>query len=210
MISEAKLYTVSGPSGVGKTSLVGALLKSVNNVQLSTSYTTRPKRDKEINGEHYYFVDENTFKTMCYTEEFLEYAEIFGHYYGTSREWVNRTLAQQKNIILEIDYQGAKNIRANMPSSIGVFILPHNIEQLKERLFERQQDNSEVIQRRLVQARDEMRYYTNADYLVINDNFDNALSNLCDIFNQVESSKFLRIAEQEKQHADLISFLIHG
>ena len=208
MSSDPKLYTIVGPSGVGKTSLVQALLKTVPDLHLSISYTTRPQRKNETHGVNYYFVDTATFKRMCDDGEFLEYAKVFGHYYGTARQWVHTALEKKYNVLLEIDWQGAANVRTNMPQSIQVFILPSAISQLEERLAARKQDSAEVIQQRLAQARAEMRHYDQADYLVINDNFETALKHLQAIFNASTDSDALRVASQQSQHASLLKSLI--
>jgi guanylate kinase len=199
---------VVGPSGVGKTSLVSALLESTPELQLSISYTTRPQRDGEIQGEDYHFVDLPTFERMRDKDEFLEHAEVFGHYYGTSGQWVRDMLAKGRNIVLEIDWQGAKNVSARMPKSIGIFILPPALQQLEARLKGRKQDNAEVIQNRLSKAREDMRHCVEADYLIVNSNFDTALKELKTIFLAAPDSEKLRIEVIQQQHASLLESLM--
>lgn len=175
------LYTVSAPSGAGKTSLVKALLDQCPALTVSISHTTRAQRPGEINGVNYHFIDHNTFIDMTGRGEFLEQAEVFGNLYGTSQRWVKDTLASGRDVILEIDWQGAQQIRRLMPESIGIFILPPSLEALLQRLNGRGQDDSAVIEKRMAQARDEITHYSEADYLVVNDQFDKALADLAAI-----------------------------
>lgn len=175
------LYTVSAPSGAGKTSLVKALLDQCPALTVSVSHTTRPQRPGEIDGVNYHFIDRSTFIDMTDRGEFLEQAEVFGNLYGTSQRWVEETLKNGRNVILEIDWQGAQQIRRLMPDSIGIFILPPSVEALLQRLNGRGQDDSTVIEKRMAQARDEITHYSEADYLVVNDTFDKALADLAAI-----------------------------
>lgn len=175
------LYTVSAPSGAGKTSLVKALLDQCPALTVSISHTTRAQRPGEINGVNYHFIDHNTFIDMTGRGEFLEQAEVFGNLYGTSQRWVKDTLANGRDVILEIDWQGAQQIRRLMPESIGIFILPPSLEALLQRLNGRGQDDSAVIEKRMAQAHDEITHYSEADYLVVNDQFDKALADLAAI-----------------------------
>lgn len=178
-------------------------------LRLSISYTTRPQRGSEVHGTNYHFVSEDEFKLMCERGEFLEYAEVFGHYYGTSRQWVQATLTQRNNIVLEIDWRGAKQIRENVSDSLGIFILPPSIEKLTQRLVDRKQDSAKVIRQRLTQARDEMNQCTNADYLVINNDFQETLAHLQGIFRASAQSDSLRASAQQRKHAQLIASLTH-
>lgn len=186
------LYTVFAPSGAGKTSLVKALLDQRPELTVSISHTTRPQRLGEVDGVNYHFTDQATFTAMIERGEFLEHAEVFGNLYGTSQTWVQQTLASGRDVILEIDWQGAQQIRRLMPDNIGIFILPPSIEVLLQRLNARGQDDEAVIQRRMAQARDELSHYAEADFLVVNDQFDKALADLVAIVR----AQPLRLSEQ--------------
>jgi len=175
------LYTIFAPSGAGKTSLVKALLDQRPELTVSISHTTRAQRPGEVDGVNYHFVDRETFIAMIERGEFLEQAEVFGNLYGTSQQWVEQTLASGRDVILEIDWQGAQQIRRLMPDNIGIFILPPSLDTLLHRLNSRGQDNVEVIERRMAQAHDEISHYTEADFLVVNDQFDKALADLAAI-----------------------------
>jgi guanylate kinase len=175
------LYTVSAPSGAGKTSLVKALLDQCPALQVSISHTTRPQRPGEIDGVNYHFITHGAFIEMVNRNEFLEQAEVFGNLYGTSQSWVEKTLAAGQSVILEIDWQGAQQIRRLMPDSIGIFILPPSLEALLQRLNGRGQDDDAVIKKRMALAHDEIAHYAEADYLVVNDTFDKALADLAAI-----------------------------
>ena len=175
------LYTVSAPSGAGKTSLVKALLDQCPALQVSISHTTRPQRPGEMDGVNYHFITHSAFTEMVKRSEFLEQAEVFGNLYGTSQSWVEKTLAAGQSVILEIDWQGAQQIRRLMPDSIGIFILPPSLEALLQRLNGRGQDDDAVIKKRMALAHDEIAHYAEADYLVVNDTFDKALADLAAI-----------------------------
>ncbi len=178
MSSTGTLYTVSAPSGAGKTSLVNALLDRCPGLRVSVSHTTRPMRPGEVNGINYHFVDEDAFEAMLARNEFLEHARVFGNLYGTSRLWVEEQLAAGIDVILEIDWQGARQIRRLLPATRAVFILPPSRAALKQRLTSRGQDDSAVIAARLAEAVEEMSHYVEADFLVINEAFDRALEEL--------------------------------
>ncbi len=175
------LYTIFAPSGAGKTSLVKALLDQRPELTVSISHTTRAQRPGEVDGVNYHFVDRETFTAMIERGEFLEQAEVFGNLYGTSQQWVKQTLANGRDVILEIDWQGAQQIRRLMPDNIGIFILPPSLETLLHLLNTRGQDDDAVIQQRMAQARDEISHYAEADFLVVNDQFDKALADLAAI-----------------------------
>jgi len=177
-LSVGTLYTVSAPSGAGKTSLVTALLETVDDLVLSVSHTTRPRRSGEVDGRDYYFVDDATFDRMVDDHAFLEHAQVYGNRYGTSRASVQDTLETGRDVLLEIDWQGARQVRAHIPGSVSIFILPPSREDLVRRLRGRGQDSDEIIQQRMEAAIDEMSHYAEADYLVINDDFDQALGDL--------------------------------
>ena len=171
-MKKGTLFIISAPSGAGKTSLVSEILERVTNIKASISHTTRKCRPGEMDGINYHFVDEPTFAGMVKKNAFLEYAEVFGNHYGTSQEWVQLALEEGVDVILEIDWQGAEQVRQHFPKSISIFILPPSTQALEDRLNDRGQDNADVIQRRIAAAKEEMSHYADADYLVINDDFE--------------------------------------
>ena len=173
------LFIVSAPSGTGKTSLVQALRRCDPNIGLSVSYTTRPPRPGEKDGKHYHFVSRERFEQMVQRGEFLECALVHGNYYGTSERWVRTQLAAGASIVLEIDWQGAAQVRRRFPDAIGIFVLPPSLEALEQRLRVRAQDSDEVIEARLRAAREEISHAAEFDYVIINDAFDQALQDLC-------------------------------
>ena len=172
------LFTVSAPSGAGKTSLVEALLQRRQNIQVSVSHTTRPIRPGETDGINYHFVTEPVFLAMLERTEFLEHARVFGNLYGTSQLWVEKQLANGIDVILEIDWQGAEQVKRLMPHSRSIFILPPSRATLEQRLTSRGQDDSDTIQNRMSEAVEEMSHYIESDYLVINSDFELALTEL--------------------------------
>ncbi|MGL6160982.1 guanylate kinase [Microbulbifer sp.] len=198
------LFTVSAPSGAGKTSLVKALVDSDSQVTVSVSHTTRPMRPGEKDGVNYHFVDRASFEQMLDEGAFLEHARVFDNYYGTSRHWVRETLAAGHDVILEIDWQGAAQVRRLLPDTVSIFILPPSQEALRERLTGRGQDDRSVIERRMEQAIDEMSHYVEADYLVINDDFDTALDEL----RAVVSAQRQSLERQQQRHGDLLQALL--
>ncbi len=198
------LYTISAPSGAGKTSLVNGLVSGSEGVVVSVSHTTRPMRPGEADGINYHFVDDETFAAMTEQGAFLEQAKVFGKSYGTSQEWVEHTLASGIDVILEIDWQGAAQIRRLMPASVSVFILPPSRAALRSRLESRGQDSPEVIQHRLDEAVSELSHYADADYLVVNDDFDTALAELVSII----SSTRLRACRQHVVLEPLLTELL--
>lgn len=204
MQHKGTLYTVSAPSGAGKTSLVKALLDQRYDLKVSVSHTTRPQRPGEIDGVNYHFVTRDVFTQMIERSEFLEQAEVFGNLYGTSQRWVEETLATGCDVILEIDWQGAQQVRRLLPDSIGIFILPPSMEALLQRLNQRGQDDEAVITKRMAQARDEISHYAEADYLVVNDNFDKALADLAAIIR----AKPLQLRHQLGQLEHLLQQLL--
>lgn len=207
---QGSLYLISAPSGAGKTSLVKALLneKSACNAEsklcVSVSHTTRPMRPGEVNGVNYHFVDVATFLAMKEKNDFLECAEVFGNRYGTSRAWVEERLASGWDVILEIDWQGAAQVKGMLPQSVGIFILPPSLEALEKRLTARGTDKPEVIADRMAKAVNEMSHYPQADYLVINDQFEAALADLQAIFR----SNQLRRKVQEQRNSGLLGALL--
>lgn len=172
------LFIVSAPSGTGKTSLVNALVRDTNHLKLSISHTTRPPRDKEIDGYNYHFIDTDKFKQMQLAGVFMESAEVFGNLYGTSQDAVQKMLDEGHDVVLEIDWQGAEQIKARFPEAISIFILPPSIEALKQRLTNRGQDADDVIAHRMDKAISELKHHPKADYLVVNDDFEEALKSL--------------------------------
>ncbi len=202
---KGKLYIIAAPSGAGKTSLVKAMVESTPHVKVSISHTTRPIRPGEQDGVNYHFTTPETFKSMLGQGLFLEHAEVFGNYYGTSESWVREQLEKGEDVILEIDWQGAQQIRRLMPDAVSIFILPPSREALHERLVGRGQDPEEVIERRMAQAVNEMSHYNEFEYIVINDEFDLALRDLQTIIR----SRRLSIGWIQHYKKELIDALVN-
>ena len=177
------LFIIAAPSGGGKTSLVNALLNNDPRLVLSISHTTRPARPGEIDGQHYHFVAEAVFEKMVNDGDFMEHARVFDHYYGTNRNSVAMQLEQGLDVILEIDWQGARQVRSAFPDCCLIFIIPPSLETLRERLTDRGQDSENVIQRRMREAQAEISHWGEFDQLVVNDKFDTALEELRAIIN---------------------------
>lgn len=201
---KGQLYVISAPSGAGKTSLVTALVAKLEDVVISISHTTRPPRVGETDGKHYHFVDKEKFQQLIHANDFLEYAEVFDNFYGTSASEVNTLLAEGKDIILEIDWQGAEQIRQRYNNVISIFILPPSCDELEVRLKNRCQDSDEVIQRRLSDAMSDMSNCHAFDYIVINDNFDTALQHLQGIFQSHRLTTHRVIARNDPLINELI------
>jgi len=195
------LIIISAPSGTGKTSLVAALEQKLPQLRKSVSHTTRKPRVGEQDGVHYNFIDKQQFRSMLATNTFLEHAEVFGNFYGTSRDWVTNNLQNGNDVILEIDWQGAQQIRKQLPDALSIFILPPNKEALLQRLVARNADATEVIAGRYEQARKEVSHYNEYDYLLVNDNFELALDDLITIVN----ANRLRVSRQKELRHSLIS-----
>ena len=176
------LYIISAPSGAGKTSLISELLTSIEDLEVSVSHTTRGMRDGEVDGKHYHFVSTDEFELGITDGLFLEHADVFGNYYGTSRSSINERLTAGIDVILEIDWQGAQQIRKIEPATRSIFILPPSIEELESRLQKRNQDSDEVISRRVAQAKEDVTHFVEYDHVIINDDFEVALENLRSIF----------------------------
>lgn len=189
-----KLYIISAPSGAGKTSLVKQLVAEMHNLVVSVSHTTRLIRPGEINGQDYHFVSIDDFLIMQKNGAFLECAQVFDNFYGTAQQTVEANLQQGLDVILEIDWQGAKQIKAILPDSLAIFILPPSTQILLQRLRNRGQDDESVINRRMRDATAEMRHYHEYDYLVVNDNFTHALTELKSIITAN------RLITQRQQH----------
>lgn len=198
------LFIISAPSGGGKTSLVNALLQEIPNLEVSVSYTTRPMRPGEKNGANYHFIDEAAFNVMQAQQAFLEHANVFGNYYGTSRQWVEEKLKLGVDVILEIDWQGAQQIRTLFADNVSIFILPPSWQTLEARLKERGQDDPQVIMRRLSEAHAEVSHYHEFDYLVVNDDFNRAFTDLKTIIQ----ARRLRLTAQKIRHAELLTNLL--
>ncbi|QKX16760.1 guanylate kinase [Microbulbifer sp. YPW1] len=203
-MSTGTLYTVSAPSGAGKTSLVKALIEADSGVTVSVSHTTRPMRPGEIEGINYHFVDRDEFVEMLGQSAFLEHAQVFDNFYGTSKAWVEETLASGRDVILEIDWQGAEQVRKQMPETVGIFILPPSQQALLERLTGRGQDDQAVIDKRMAQAIDEMSHYVETDYLIINDDFATALAEL----RAIMVAERQRLGRQQEMHGALLQSLL--
>ena len=174
---EGILFIISAPSGAGKTTLVNALVKSDAELTLSVSYTTRPQRDGEIDGASYHFIDNDSFQEMVDKDSFLEYARVFDHCYGTGSQWVRDKLANKTDVLLEIDWQGAQQVRQHMENTVSLFILPPSFQALEDRLRGRG-DSAALVQRRMEDARRELSHYLEYDYLIINEDFELALQDL--------------------------------
>ncbi len=203
-MSKGTLYIISAPSGAGKTSLVKQLIQHDPRVEVSVSHTTRDKRPGETDGVDYYFIDKERFLEMASSSAFLEHAQVFDNYYGTSQQHVEQQLLRGLDVILEIDWQGARQIRKLFPDSQSIFILPPSLKALQERLTNRGQDDSEIIQRRMRDAVNEMSHYAEFDYLVVNDDFDTALNELRCIF----VANRLRQLQQERSLEPLLIELL--
>ena len=204
MTIAGNLFIITAPSGAGKTSLVRTLLAADTQLRLSVSYTTRPPRPGEVDGVDYYFVDEARFLYMLRDGEFLESAEVHGAYYGTAQSCVNTTLQAGDDLLLEIDWQGAMQVRNLFPQAVGIFILPPSIEALEQRLYTRGQDSEQVIAQRLAAAREEMSHIAEFDYVIINDLFEVAVEDLLAIIR----TQRLRRDKQLWRHQQLLQNLM--
>ncbi len=172
------VFIISAPSGAGKTSLINALVQHIGGVSISTSHTTRTKRSCEKNDVQYHFINKKLFLDMVFNNQFLEYAKVFGHYYGTSRAWVMKILASLEDVILEVDWQGAKQIRKKIPETVSIYILPPSKSRLTQQLNDRNQDNQSIIKMRMKQAKQEISHYDDYNYIVINEHFEEAVADL--------------------------------
>ena len=198
------LYIVSAPSGAGKTSLLKALLENAKGIGLSISHTTRDMRPGEQDGVHYHYVDQAMFTQMIADGAFLEHARVFDNYYGTSQAAVVAQLASGQDVILEIDWQGAQQVRKHFPKAVGIFILPPSKTALRERLTDRGQDDTAIIDRRMRDAEAEMSHYLEFDFVVVNDDFDTALAEL----RAIITSQRLVIFRQQTRLQGLIKGLL--
>lgn len=203
-VEKGTLYVISAPSGAGKTSLVAEMLSRDSRLGVSVSHTTRPTRPGEQDGVNYHFVSRDVFEVMIRQDQFLEFADVFGNYYGTSQVWVEETLSKGRDVILEIDWQGAVQVRRQLPECVSIFIVPPSPEALRARLTSRGQDAAEVIEHRLREAAEECSHALEFDYLVVNDDFDSALEELLSIVR----TQRLRVEFQEVRHSDLLTALV--
>jgi guanylate kinase len=172
------LFVVVAPSGAGKTSLVNELLQREPNIRLSVSFTTRQPREGELHGREYHFVTRPAFERMIASDDFLEHANVFGNYYGTSRRWIEEQLAGEHDVLLEIDWQGAQQVRGLFPQMVGIFIMPPSLEELRRRLQRRGKDAPETIERRLSGAREDISHVLEFEYIIVNESFDSAATDL--------------------------------
>lgn len=172
------LFVVVAPSGAGKTSLVNRLLEAERGIRLSVSHTTRAPREGEVDGREYHFVSREAFEAMIAAGDFLEHADVYGNYYGTSRRWIEQELAGEHDVLLEIDWQGAVQVRKLFPRMVGIFILPPSLAELRRRLTDRGKDSPEVIERRMASARTEISHVLEFEYIIVNEQFDVALADL--------------------------------
>ena len=198
------LFVVSAASGTGKTSLVKALLERVNNLHVSVSHTTRGQRPGELDGVHYHFSQKDDFLTLVKQDGFIEYAEVFGNYYGTAQATVKQQLVKGHDVLLEIDWQGAEQVRKLFPESKQIFILPPTQYDLRQRLSNRGTDSVEVIEHRLSCAVEDMRHFANFDYVIINDDFNKAVHDL----EAIITANRLVTLQQSARHQQLIEKLI--
>ena len=198
------LFIVSAPSGAGKSSLIQALLKRHADMQVSVSHTTRLPRPGEQHGVHYHFISVDEFKALIKNDEFFEWAEVFANYYGTSKSTIRDSLARGIDVFLDIDWQGARQIKAQEPSAKGIFILPPSLAELEQRLNKRGQDTNDVIAKRMAQAHSEMSHATEYEYLIVKDNFVQAL----DEFERIVLAQRNNYGSQASKHSTLLKQLL--
>ncbi|WP_234496028.1 guanylate kinase [Vibrio maritimus] len=207
-MGKGTLYIVSAPSGAGKSSLIAAMLEKnpTYAMKVSVSHTTRGMRPGEEDGVHYHFVEKSEFESLIEQGAFLEYAEVFGNYYGTSRLWIEETLEKGIDVFLDIDWQGARQIREQMPEAKSVFILPPSNSELERRLNVRGQDSDEVIAKRMSEAKSEMSHYNEYDYVIVNDDFDGALVD----FKAILRAERLKQDKQAVKYKGMLDALLAG
>ena len=205
-MKRGRLFVITAPSGAGKTSLVNALLKSEPNLRLSISHTTRPRRPTETDGREYHFVTQPQFEQLIAQGEFLEYARVFDNFYGTSRAFVEEQLRQGHDVLLEIDWHGARQVRAALPECVSIFILPPSRRALAERLAKRATDSAQVIARRLRDAAADMSHYREFAYVIVNDDFAHALAEL----RRIIAGQGADLASDRAQLQSLLNELLAG
>jgi len=198
----ANLFVVAAPSGAGKTSLVAALLTRDPGIRLSVSYTTRAPREGEVDGREYHFVARAKFEAMIAAGDFLEHASVHGNYYGTSRHWIAAELAGEHDVLLEIDFQGAAQVRRLFPAMTGIFILPPSLAELKRRLETRGKDSPEAIAKRLAAAREEISHVLEFEYIIINESFESALADLLAVVRATRVARGRQAVRLEKLIAE--------
>jgi len=198
------LYIVAAPSGAGKSSLVNAVLSRETGIALSISFTSRKARPGERHAQHYHFISKEEFEAMIANGDFFEHALVHGDYKGTAKQSVEPQLASGKDVLLEIDWQGARQVREKLPDAISIFILPPSKDALETRMRNRGQDSEEVIKQRLANAREEMSHYDEFDYVIVNEHFDAAVSELRAIFQ----AQRLKCEAQQQRHVELIKTLL--
>jgi len=207
---QGNLFILSAPSGAGKSSLINALLSADNKqqvnrtMQVSISHTTRAPRSGEVNGQHYHFVDVEQFKKLINDNAFYEYAQVFDNYYGTSEAAIDQQLAQGIDVFLDIDWQGAQQVRTRKPEVTTIFIAPPSRDELEKRLRNRGQDSEEIIASRMAQAQSECSHYQEFDYIIVNDDFNQALNDL----NTIVVNQTLKTAQQTQKHQSLFTELL--
>ncbi len=204
MSMRGTLYIVAAPSGAGKSSIVNAVLARDPNISLSISFTSRQPRPGERHAEHYHFISAAEFEAMVEAGDFFEHARVHGDWKGTARQSVDPRLAAGRDVLLEIDWQGARQVRARIPDAVSVFILPPSRAALEERMRKRGQDSDDTIARRLAAAHEEMSHYHEFDYLIVNETFDTAVLEMCSIF----TASRLRRDAQAQRHAEMIAELL--
>jgi guanylate kinase len=207
----SNLFIIAAPSGCGKTSLVNALLKKSSNICVSVSHTTRKPRPEEVNGTNYHFISVDEFQEMIKDNKFVEFAEVFENLYGSSRQLIEDNLNNNIDVILEIDWQGARQVKINMPKAISIFVLPPSKAALLDRLKNRAQDDELTINNRMSDAENQMRHFNEFDYLIINNDFNEALSDLESIIipsNKASERFNLSLEEQSNKHKNLLKKLI--
>jgi guanylate kinase len=194
-LSSGNVFVVVAPSGAGKTSLVDALLKRESNIRLSISHTTRKPREGEQDGREYHFVERARFERMIAAGDFLEHADVYGNYYGTSRRWIESEIAGDHDVLLEIDWQGAAQVKKLFPAVVGIFILPPSLEELRRRLTGRGKDSEEAIERRMSSAREEISHVLEFEYIIVNERFESALEDLIAI---VRATRLSRVQQSHR------------
>ena len=202
-MSTGTLYIISAPSGAGKTSMIAKLLETLDDAEMAVSHTTRPAREGEVDGKHYYFISADEFLNDVHEDKFLEHANVFGNHYGTSKAAVDVLLEKGVDVILEIDWQGAQQVRELMPEALSIFILPPSKEELEKRLRGRGTDSDEVIAKRLGQSCDDIKHYNEFDYVVINDDFEISVKQLNSVFHANRAT----LKKQQKKNQTLLDEL---